>query len=221
MILERELAGEIETDDTAELPIPPEDIARYQGLRMSFEEFIGWDAGVYADWIAGEIMLLNTPNIAHQEMSGFLHIIMGAYASIRGLGKVYASPVTVKLVNSASHPDLIFVSQTNPAPLRRNYLDGAPDIAVEIASRSTRKTDNEDKFREYQQAGVGEYWRFDRAKRLAQFHRLDSEGKFQPMPIENGVFVSETLPGFTLRTEWLWDAPLTRVPDALRAMQLA
>lgn len=45
------------------------------------------------------------------------------------------------------------------------YLDGAPDLVIEIASPSTRKNDMGIKMEKYRKAGVREYWIVDYEKR--------------------------------------------------------
>jgi len=72
-----------------------------------------------------------------------------------------------------------------------------------------------EKFEEYEQYGVPEYWIIDpRAKRpRAEFYQLDERGQYQPVPVgKDGVYHSKVLPGFWLRVDWLWAETL---PDSL------
>ena len=194
------------------------DSSRFQGLRMTFDEFLNWDEGVYAEWVNGEIMLINTPGRDHQEISAFLTTLMAAYSATTKAGTVLAAPFLVSLPNAARHPDVMFIAKENLARLTPQYLDGAPDIAVEITSRTTRTTDDELKFREYEAAGVREYWQIDPKKRETKFYRRDDHGKLQRIALHDETFVSDALPGFQLKPEWLWDNPLARVAEVLHSI---
>lgn len=50
-----------------------------------------------------------------------------------------------------------------------------------------------------------------------EFYFLNDEGRFEPAPIEEGLFRSRVLPGFWLKTEWLTASemldPLTTFAD--------
>ncbi|MDW8367883.1 MAG: Uma2 family endonuclease, partial [Abditibacteriales bacterium] len=55
---------------------------------------------------------------------------------------------------------------------------GVPDLVVEVISprtehsSGTEKTDRKDKFKEYEQAGVGEYWLVDPQQRAIEVYVL-------------------------------------------------
>ncbi len=78
------------------------------------------------------------------------------------------------------------------------------------------QNDRRDKFREYAEAGVREYWIIDPRprKQRADFFRLDEQGQYGLYATEdNQQIKSEVLPGFWLRPSWLWQVdtltPLT------------
>ena len=47
-------------------------------------------------------------------------------------------------------------------------------------------------------------------------YQLGEDGRYQPMPLDDGVFRSQALPGFWLRMEWLWQEPLPGCIGILR-----
>ena len=49
---------------------------------------------------------------------------------------------------------------------------GVPDLVVEILSEGTAKVDRENKYREYQKAGVLEYWIVDPDKQTVDIFEL-------------------------------------------------
>jgi Uma2 family endonuclease len=80
---------------------------------------------------------------------------------------------------------------------RPNTRRDVPTIAVEFVSRGkrNRKRDYEDKRKEYREAGVAEYWVFDRFDRLLTVFR----GRARPKVHHEGdVYQSPLLPGFHL-----------------------
>ncbi|MBI3361316.1 MAG: Uma2 family endonuclease [Chloroflexi bacterium] len=82
-----------------------------------------------------------------------------------------------------------------------------PDLAIEVISDDSVSRDLDDKFIEYQEAGVPEYWVIDprpRRKR-ALFYQADEQGLYQLIPVgRDGIYRSKAVPGFWLRVEWLW-----------------
>ena len=90
---------------------------------------------------------------------------------------------------------------------------------MEIVSRESFNRDRKDKYREYQAAGVREYWLVDPDHRRAEFFRLGADGQYHPAPPDDqGIFHSEALPGFWLKTDWLWQDPLPDEVDVLREL---
>jgi len=89
---------------------------------------------------------------------------------------------------------------------------------VEIISPESAGRDRGDKFYEYAQGGVPEYWLIDPQTQWAEFHLLDGD-RYRPVfSVEKGEYHSQMLPGFWLRVEWLWQQPLPRVLDTLREL---
>ena len=78
--------------------------------------------------------------------------------------------------------------------------------------------DRVEKFDEYEQAGVGEYWVVDVRPRRERvdFWVLGPDSHYRNAPpTPGGVYCSRTLSGFWLRVEWLLLAP---PPDVLPAL---
>jgi Uma2 family endonuclease len=100
------------------------------------------------------------------------------------------------------------------------HLKGPADLAVEIVSPDSRGRDRGDKYYEYEQGGVREYWLIDPIRRHAEFYRLGDDGLFQPMAVTGGVFHSSVLDGLWLRLEWLWEEPPPSLMTVLREWKL-
>ncbi|MCS6848229.1 MAG: Uma2 family endonuclease [Anaerolineae bacterium] len=188
-------------------------------LRMTYEQFLAWsDEDTHAEWVDGEVIQFMPPKLLHQAVANFLANLLSLFVEMLGLGRIISAPFEVRLSDHSSRePDIFFVSNDRLDRLTDERMDGAPDLIVEIVSKESVQRDTEDKFREYEAAGVREYWIIDNRprRRRAEFYALDSNGKYQLIPVtKDGVFRSIVLPGFWLRTSWLWQER----PDVLRAL---
>ena len=72
--------------------------------------------------------------------------------------------------------------------------------------------------REYEQAGVREYWIIDPLSRRVDAYALDDEGTYQPIRPQNGALRSTVLEGFTFEPAWLWQEPLPNPIELLREL---
>jgi Uma2 family endonuclease len=140
---------------------------------------------------------------------------------------VITAPYLMRAVpgGNGREPDLMFIATANLARLGQKYLDGPADLVIEMVSEDSVVRDRDDKFSEYQDAGVREYWIIDPRpnRRRADFYVMGENGKYQPVPIPNdNRYHSTVLPGFWLDLEWLWQedpnelAALTEIVGAER-----
>jgi Uma2 family endonuclease len=95
-------------------------------------------------------------------------------------GEVFFAPFDVRLdAQTTLQPDVFWLA---PASLERlgdgGYLDGAPDLVVEVLSPGTTHLDRGRKFKLYEQYGVREYWLVDMQSRYVEVYRRAGE-KFE------------------------------------------
>jgi len=190
--------------------------------RMSYEEFLAWaDEDTLAEWVDGEVVMTSPASKRHQMIASFLEKVIGLYVERLNLGVVLDAPFQMRLAHSGRGPDLIFVATAHLDRLRATYLDGPADLVVEIISPESVGRDRGEKFYEYAQGGVPEYWLIDPQAQWAEFYRLGEAGLYQAaFSGREGVYRSEVLPGFWLRVEWLWREPLPGVLDVLRELEV-
>jgi hypothetical protein len=107
-------------------------------------------------------------------------------------------------------PDIGFVG---PDSLQMEETDctykGIFDLCVEFLSDSRPyevKRDIKEKFKEYEEAGVKEYFILDRNETHTAFFRLKN-GFYRPIDISDGIVRSEVLKGFQFRVEHLYSRP--------------
>jgi Uma2 family endonuclease len=181
-------------------------------LKMSYEAFLEWaDEDTHAEWVEGEVIVHMPPKDIHQATLGFLYELLHLFVRLFNLGKVRMAPFEVKLkpTGSSRESDIFFIAAENLARLAEDKLVGPADLIIEIISKESIQRDREDKFKEYAEAGVGEYWIIDPrpGKQRADFYRLAEQDMYQLFATEEDERVeSYVLPGFWLRPAWLWQA---------------
>lgn len=121
--------------------------------------------------IMGRHYVSPSPDYGHQVVSAALHHQLMRRVTDAGRGVVLAAPMDVHLApGTVVQPDLVVVLQGNSGVLGAKKITGVPDLLVEILSPSTRRRDLRLKRRQYEAAGVQEYWIVDReARKVAQF----------------------------------------------------
>ncbi len=191
--------------------------------RMTFEEFLDWcDEDTWAEWVDGEVQMVSPASQRHSDISDFLTVIFRLYVRSKRLGRVASAPFLMRLPNiqRGREPDILFVRREHLDRLRETYLDGPADLVVEIISPESVGRDRGDKFVEYEQAGIPEYWLIDPIRHRAEFYQLDSENRYRIIdPDATGIYHSAVVEGFWLRVEWLWEDPLPMEEDVLREIR--
>ncbi len=188
--------------------------SRPTDTRMSYEEFLRWsDEDTHAEWVNGEVILAMPPLAIHQRVAQFLLKLLSAYAETCNLGEVLLAPFEMRhLPGYASRePDILFVAREHLHRLTPERLEGPADLVVEVVSPSSARRDREEKFAEYEQAGVREYWIIDPREGVerADFYQRTLAGRYVAvLPDATGRYHSAVLPGLWLDVAWLWQDPL-------------
>jgi Uma2 family endonuclease len=184
---------------------------------MTYEEFLDWaDEDTHAEWVDGVVIMTSPVSARHQDIADFLVAILSTFAQLHSLGKILNGPFQMKLAHTGREPDVLFLAKAHLGRLKKTYVDGPADLAIEIISPESQERDRSTKLYEYQDAGVPEYWLIDPELEEARFYQLDDAGHYQLVnPDENGIYRSQVLPDFWLRVPWLWQETL---PDTIQAL---
>ena len=188
-----------------------ETVADYEvHIPMSYQEYQqSFDEDVHVEWVNGEAIIFMSAATRHQLIVTYLIHLLRSYVEFFRLGELLSAPYEMKASphSNAREPDILFVKAENRHYLEEQRLSGAADLVVEVVSPESVKRDNEDKFAEYEAAGIREYWIIDpRPEELrAEFWVLDEHGQYQSMATHGTIYHSTVLPGFWLNTVWLWD----------------
>jgi Uma2 family endonuclease len=189
--------------------------------RISFEEFLAWcDEDTLAEWVDREVIIASPASDRHQDIGDFLVAILRPFIETYQLGYLRSAPFLMRLPNrpSGREPDLLFVAQARSDLIKANYLDGAADLVIEIVSPEGIGRDRGDKFVEYEESGMREYWLIDPLREQAEFYQLGADGRYRLGSVAEGIYRSQVLPGFWLRVAWLWQRPLPAVLSVLKEL---
>jgi Uma2 family endonuclease len=189
--------------------------------RLTYEQFLDWcDEDTMAEWVDGEVRMVSPASRQHTDLASFLVAVLRPWVESHELGVLYAAPFQIRLpepLKRGREPDILFVRREHLGRFRRTYLDGPADLVVEITSPGTLGQDRGDKFVEYEQAGIPEYWLLDADRTQAEFYQLGADGRYHlALGGASGAYASPVLAGLRLRVEWLWEEPLPQVLDVLR-----
>ena len=152
----------------------------FGGCHYTYADYYGWNDGERWELVDGvPYQMSPAPLRVHQEISIKLSWQLQSFLNGKPC-KLFAAPFDVRLNadtydDTVVQPDLLVVCD-------RSKLDdrgcvGAPDMVVEILSRSTERHDRLIKFNIYQNAGVREYWIIDPDTRTVQVNILEN-GKY-------------------------------------------
>lgn len=173
--------------------------------RMPEEEYLTWalQQEFRTEWVEGEVVYMSPASAEHSELRGWLLTILRLYVSERQLGRVL-DDVMIPLAGQrrVRVPDLFFVQQERLNIIRRATLAEPPDLALEIVSPDSSARDWREKHQEFERAGIAEYWVVDPNHEAFEVYRLNSEQKYQVVPVVDGQIHSEVIAGFWLRHEW-------------------
>ena len=185
---------------------------------VTFEEFYEIaEENVIYNLLDGRVIREPPPITKHGLMVSWLMGMVGMYVELFKLGEILGATVAVKFSQyQASEPDLLFISKNRGHIVNDRYVDGPPDLCVEVISENSRKRDRGRKFVLYADHGVKEYWIVDPLLNSVEFFE-NIEGEWKGiLPDEKGRLNSRVLPGFWLDPRWFRELRLPRRSDALK-----
>ena len=180
--------------------------ARAEPTRYTYEDYLGFpDDGRRHELIDGEHLVTPAPTPRHQELSVTLVVAIRNYLAVHPIGKVYAAPIDIVLSDiDVVEPDIVFISRERFETIGEKAVHGAPALAVEIVSPSTRRTDEMTKRRLFDRTGVREYWVVDPEIDVVKVYRRAESGRLARVAElsreDDAVLDTPLLPGFTFRT---------------------
>lgn len=178
-------------------------------VKLTYDDYVRFpDDGQRHELIDGEHYVTPSPNLRHQEILGRLHLLVGAWLERDPRGRVFFAPLDVIFSrHDVVEPDLLYASHERARQIMTGqWVNGAPELVVEIGSESTGRRDETIKRRLYEQFGVAEYWIVNPAAESILVYRRTGDAFGPPLLLlrsAGGVLSSDLFPGLEL--------PLARV----------
>jgi len=186
--------------------------------RVSPEEYLEHYAATHHEWVEGVVIRMSPASKTHNLIISFLHDVLRAYLNLNPIGEVMIINFVMQIGNSFRESDLMVIQNENTGQFTDTAMIGAADICIEVVSPESVARDYGDKFREYEAAGVREYWIIDPLRQQALFYRLQGSGHYELfLPDSNGNYQPQTLPKLSLHIPTLWQDPL---PDIFQVTAL-
>ena len=173
---------------------------QYGGKKVSYEEFmeINEKSTLRMELINGEIYLLSSPNIGHQEILGRLHLLFHEYFKDKKC-RVFLAPFDVHLQKKdmktpdVVQPDVLVACDLENNVTGKGRYMGTPDLVIEILSDSTRNKDMIDKLNSYMLSQVKEYWVVDPKQETIIIYSFDNNEIDRIKSYEKGDFARSLL----------------------------
>jgi Uma2 family endonuclease len=125
--------------------------------KWTWEDIKGWpEYHGRTEIVDGELIVSPVASVKHQKTCKRLGRAIDPFVVGRGLGEFFDRPVHIILAEHVNYePDCSFFARGREPEADAAY-DGAPDLIIEVLSRSNREHDTVIKFRDYEHYGVRE-----------------------------------------------------------------
>jgi Uma2 family endonuclease len=176
--------------------------------KITFEEFRQFPIdGKRYELVRGEVHVTPAPATRHQAIVQNLAMSLGPHVIKNNLGEVYTAPLDVRLNrDTALQPDVIFISNARAGIILENWIEGAPDLAVEVSSPRTATYDRATKLPLYAESGVSEYWLIDSQAKIVEVFKLQGKKYYVDTTLAGDQILSSDLfPGWQLPLRDLFD----------------
>jgi Uma2 family endonuclease len=183
---------------------------------VSFEDFLTQFDGQSVEWINGVVIRMSPVSQRHNELTVFLITLFDFFLPLTGGGRIFHEPMVMRPNPDlpGRTPDVMIVLPGNFGIIQENQLDGPADLVIEVVSPESHRRDRFEKFAEYEQGGVREYWILDPVRRESLFYIRNDQGIFEPRePDEQQIYHSLVLPKLRLDATIFWRNPLPRGPE--------
>ena len=208
-----------------ESPKAPQIIQQVQAIlddeqkrRSDFYEWMNED--MKAEFINGEVVVHSPALEKHNAVVLRLGTLLSVFTDTHELGMVRVEKALIELTRNSYEPDICYFGPDKAATIKPDLLYyPAPDLVVEVLSKSTQKNDREVKYEDYAAHGVTEYWLIDPTRQTIELFTLDADTEAYALlgSFRMGETVgSSYLDGFVIPVKAIFDSAANIA--ALRAL---
>jgi Uma2 family endonuclease len=173
----------------------------------SYADYLQWQFEETIELIKGKVARMSpAPKRIHQKAS--LNFVPQMITFFKNhLCEIYFAPFDVRLPKNSNDSDKKILTVLQPdicvvcdlSKLDDNGCNGAPDLIIEITSKSTRQRDFQLKYSVYEEAGVFEYWIAEPIEKVI-YQNFMIDGKYELVAIlgEGEILKSRHFPGLEI-----------------------
>ena len=182
--------------------------------KMTADQFllIGEDPpGIRLELVNGEVAVSPSPTPEHSHIDTELRALLHQHVKANALGKVFGDVDTHFGEHDVRRPDIAYFTSDRLHLVGKKFIEGPPDLCVEILSPSTSTIDRVDKFQQYESAGVLNYWIIDPEPRTIEAFSL-RRGKYVSVGRAQGTgrVKLPPFPNLEIVLDDLWFVPPAR-----------
>jgi Uma2 family endonuclease len=178
---------------------------------VSTEDYLAVYAETFHEWVRGAVIQMSPASLKHDALTLYVRQLLNAYFELNPIGRALSAPFVMRLddTDSFREPDVQVILNGNPGTLTDTTMLGPADICIEVVSPESVTRDYGEKFAEYEEAGVREYWIVDPMRQRCQFNRLDASGVYVvAYPDDASQYHTPLLPKLALAVPTLWQDDL-------------
>ena len=168
---------------------------------LSLEDLAGLpDDGMRYELSEGELIAKPPPKARHSRVARNVYDRFSAELKTRGVGEPFfeAAYVLTRDRRTLRVPDVSVLSAGRARQIPEDeYIEGAPDLAVEVVSPSKTAEDLDKKIHEYITAGAKVVWAVYPKTRNVHVHRAG--GTFHVMGEDGNLELPGLLPGWSVK----------------------
>ncbi|MFV1965770.1 MAG: Uma2 family endonuclease, partial [Pirellulaceae bacterium] len=151
--------------------------------------------------VRGELVMMSPGRARHAAVGMKIGRSLLNFVAANGLGEVFDSSagyVVSRNPDTVREPDVSFLCEERLKQQDLDaFLEGAPDLAVEVLSPGNTAAEMRGKMADYFGAGCRVVWIVDPLRRSVTIHRLDANPVL--LTEDDTLTEQELLPGFSLR----------------------
>jgi Uma2 family endonuclease len=159
------------------------------------------DDGHHYEVVNGELIDMGNSGALHGYVCSTLMILLGGYIRIHKLGAMFDSSTAFKMKNGNKRsPDIAFFAKERlqgMTELPSGFLEGAPDLAVEVLSPGNTVEEIDEKIAEYFENGARLVWVVSPTQHYILVYR-SAQGPDRLLKSIDSLDGEDVVPGFTL-----------------------
>lgn len=191
--------------------VVPSKILKTMKTPITVEQWGELEGPPHYDLVAGQ--LKEKPDVAIWHEILLIHLVryLANYVHEHKIGILVSSKAKLKISKyHGREPDIFYIPKEMYRFIGKNLFTGVPPLVVEILSPSNEHEDRGDKFEEYAQLGIAQYWIIDFPQRRIEIYALRREtngtATYELVETVDGdaVFRPAMFPGLEIPLNEVW-----------------